>query len=342
MNTQLGDGKILVVGGAGYIGSHAVKTLSRRGYGVVTLDNLVYGHREAVKWGGFEHGDLGDRDRLRELFTQHAIAAVMHFAAFAYVGESVSDPAKYYANNVVNTIALLDTMREFGIDRFIFSSTCASYGEPRQIPIPEDHPQWPINPYGWTKLMVERVLSDYGRAYGLSSVAFRYFNAAGADPDGELGELHDPETHLVPLVIRAALGGAPLNVFGTDYPTPDGTCIRDYIHVSDLADAHVLGLERLLANRQTGLQVYNLGNGTGYSVKQVIETVERVSGKVVPHHFGPRRAGDPAQLVGSAAKAVSELGWQPRHASLEQIVETAWRWHRQGEFAGATAGAHHG
>lgn len=335
-------GKILVVGGAGYIGSHAVKALHQRGYEVVTLDNLVYGHREAVRWGAFELGDLGSRDLLQELFSRHSVSAVMHFAAYAYVGESVRDPAKYYANNVANTLVLLDAMREFGISRFIFSSTCATYGEPQQVPITEDHPQWPINPYGWTKLMVERALVDYAHAYGLDAVAFRYFNAAGADPDGDIGESHDPETHLLPLLLRAAMGGPPLNVFGTDYPTPDGTCVRDYIHVTDLADAHVLGLERLLARHDSkgSMEVYNLGNGAGYSVKEAIETATRITGREIPHVFGPRRPGDPAKLVGSAAKAIDELGWKPQFARLDQILETAWQWHQQGEFArsGATLG----
>ena len=319
-------GKILVVGGAGYIGSHAVKELNRQGYETVTFDNLVYGHRDAVKWGAFEEGDMADETRLRELFTSHEIAAVMHFAAYAYVGESVTDPEKYYFNNVAATLNLLKVMREFGVNKFIFSSTCATYGEPQVVPIPEDHPQNPINPYGMSKLMVEKVLADYNRAYGLKSIAFRYFNAAGADPDGEIGERHDPETHLIPLVMEAILGGRKLKIFGEDYPTADGTCIRDYIHVVDLARAHILGLERLLAGGESA--VYNLGNGNGYSVKQIIETTEKVSGRKVPYDVAPRRAGDPAALIGSAGKAITELGWKPEFADIDRIIETAWNWHR--------------
>ncbi|MNK75950.1 UDP-glucose 4-epimerase [compost metagenome] len=319
-------GKILVVGGAGYIGSHAVKELNRQGYETVTFDNLVYGHRDAVKWGAFEEGDMADETRLRELFTSHEIAAVMHFAAYAYVGESVTDPEKYYFNNVAATLNLLKVMREFGVNKFIFSSTCATYGEPQVVPIPEDHPQNPINPYGMSKLMVEKVLADYNRAYGLKSIAFRYFNAAGADPDGEIGERHDPETHLIPLVMEAILGGRKLKIFGEDYPTADGTCIRDYIHVVDLARAHILGLERLLAGGESA--VYNLGNGNGYSVKQIIETTEKVSGRKVPYDVAPRRAGDPAALIGSAGKAIAELGWKPEFADIDRIIETAWNWHR--------------
>lgn len=319
-------GKILVVGGAGYIGSHAVKELNRQGYETVTFDNLVYGHRDAVKWGAFEEGDMANESRLRDLFSAHEIAAVMHFAAYAYVGESVTDPEKYYFNNVAATLNLLKVMREHGVDKFIFSSTCATYGEPQVVPIPENHPQNPINPYGMSKLMVEKILADYGRAYGLKSIAFRYFNAAGADPDGEIGERHDPETHLIPLVIEALLGGRQLKIFGEDYPTADGTCIRDYIHVVDLARAHILGLERLLAGGESA--VYNLGNGAGYSVKQIIETAEKVSGRKVPYEVAPRRAGDPAALIGSAEKAISELGWKPEFADITRIVETAWNWHR--------------
>lgn len=318
---------ILVVGGAGYIGSHCVKELNRQGYRTVTFDNLVYGHRDAVKWGEFVEGDMSDLEALRRLFAQHRFAGVMHFAAYAYVGESVTDPEKYYFNNVVATLNLLKVMREHGVDTFIFSSTCATYGVPTEIPIPETHGQNPINPYGQTKLMVEKILADYRKAYGLRSIAFRYFNAAGADPEGEIGERHDPETHLIPLVLGAILGGPELKVFGDDYPTPDGTCIRDYIHVVDLARAHILGLERLLSGGDS--TVYNLGNGLGYSVKQVIETAERLTGRPVPFSMGPRREGDPPQLVGSAHKAIAELGWKPEFANLDQIVATAWNWHQK-------------
>lgn len=319
--------KILVVGGAGYIGSHCVKELNKQGYRTVVLDNLVYGHRDAVKWGEFVQGDMQDTALLDRLFTEHRIAGVMHFAAYAYVGESVTDPEKYYFNNVGATLNLLAAMRRHGVDKFIFSSTCATYGVPEQIPIPEDHPQAPINPYGATKLMVERILADYDRAYGLRSIAFRYFNAAGADAEGELGERHDPETHLIPLVFRALLGGPALKVFGDDYPTVDGTNVRDYIHVTDLAQAHILGLEQLLAGGASGR--YNLGNGNGYSNLQVIRMAEQVSGRTVPFSMAPRREGDPPMLVGTAAKAIAELGWQPRFASLEQIMATAWQFHRQ-------------
>lgn len=318
---------VLVVGGAGYIGSHAVKELARRGFHPVTYDNLVYGHRDAVTAGVFEHGDLGDAHRLTEVFRRHPIRAVMHFGAYCYVGESVSDPAKYWRNNVAAPLTLLDVMRAHGVDQFIFSSTCATYGEPVEVPIPETHPQRPINPYGATKLALERVLSDYARAYGLRSIVFRYFNAAGADPDGDIGERHDPETHLIPLVFDAVRTGTPVRVFGDDYATPDGTCVRDYIHVTDLARAHVLGLEKLRAGAPGG--AYNLGNGAGYSVKEVLQTVESVTGRRVPFTVAPRREGDPARLVGTSEKARRELDWNPAYPRLEQIVETAWAFYRR-------------
>jgi UDP-glucose 4-epimerase len=322
-----GKANVLVVGGAGYIGSHAVKQLAHAGYDTVALDNLVQGHREAVRSGAFEQGDMGDLAFVRDVFARHRVDAVMHFGAFAFVGESVTDPAKYYANNVAATITLLQAMRDASCRKIIFSSTCATYGEPERTPIPEDHPQRPINPYGRSKWMVEQILGDYGRAYALQSIIFRYFNAAGADPDGDIGEWHEPETHLIPLIFEAIRAGKPINIFGDDYPTPDGTCVRDYIHVVDLARAHVLGLEHLLAGGASG--IYNLGNGSGYSVKQVIETVERVTGKKVPITVGPRRAGDPAVLVGTSHRAVADLGWRPAFSQLEQIVETAWRWHQR-------------
>jgi UDP-glucose-4-epimerase GalE len=320
-----GKATVLVVGGAGYIGSHAVKQLAQAGYSVVTLDNLVYGHRDAVRAGDFEEGDMGNAAFVRDVFRRHTVDAVMHFGAYAYVGESVEQPSKYYANNVAATLVLLDAMREAGCSRLIFSSTCATYGEPEILPIPESHPQRPINPYGRSKWMVEQILGDYERAYGLRSISFRYFNAAGADPDADIGERHDPETHLIPLVFEAIRTGNPLMVFGDDYPTVDGTCVRDYIHVVDLARAHVLGLERLLAGGESG--VFNLGNGAGYTVRQVIETAERVTGRKVPFQLGPRRPGDPAVLVGASRKAINELGWQPAFGQLEQIIETAWRWY---------------
>lgn len=320
-----GRGTVLVVGGAGYIGSHTVKQLAHAGYTTVALDNLVYGHRDAVVAGAFEQGDASDLPFLRDVFSRHQIDAVMHFGAFTYVGESVTDPAKYYENNVVATLTLLRAMREAKVDKLVFSSTCAIYGEPDRLPLTEDHPTRPLSPYGRTKWMIEQILQDYDRAYALRSISFRYFNAAGADPDGDIGERHDPESHLIPLVFEAIRTGKPIQVFGDDYPTPDGTCVRDYIHVVDLARAHLLGLEQLLAGRGSG--AYNLGNGQGYSVREVLEAIERVSGKKVPYRIAPRRPGDPAVLIGSAQKAIAELGWRPSFAQLERIVETAWRFH---------------
>ena len=325
---------ILVTGGAGYIGSHAVKALQEQGFQVVILDNLVYGHPDLAEVNlpaKLTIGDISDRSFLDRLFSTTKIDAVMHFAAFAYVGESVTDPAKYYWNNVVGTMTLLDAMREHGITNFVFSSTCATYGVPDSIPITEEHPQRPINPYGAGKLAVERILQDYDTAYGLKSVIFRYFNAAGADPDGLLGEDHQPETHLIPLVLQAAAGKrAAVSIFGTDYDTPDGTCIRDYIHVTDLAQAHVLGLKYLL-DRQVS-QIFNLGNGSGFSVRQVIDTVRSVAGKEVPFEECPRRAGDPAVLIGSSIKARQILGWEPQYADLTTIIRHAWNWHQKRHF----------
>lgn len=318
---------ILVVGGAGYIGSHMCKYLSRHDYHPIVLDNLVYGHRQAVKWGTFVRGSTSDSGLLRKLFADYTIEAVMHFAAFCYVGESVTNPAKYYENNVVNTLALLEVMVEYRVSNFIFSSSCATYGEPVQIPIREDHPQKPINPYGKTKLMVEQILEDFRGAYGLESISLRYFNAAGADPEGELGEDHDPETHLIPLVLETALGKRPcIEIFGEDYPTKDGTCVRDYIHVEDLAQAHLLALERLFNGLPGG--VYNLGNGDGYSVKEVVEIARNVTGKPIPARVVEKRPGDPAVLVGSSEKAMDELGWRPQFPDLSTIVKTAWNWHK--------------
>ena len=322
---------ILVTGGAGYIGSHAVLALQQAGYEVVVLDNLVYGHRDIVdrvlKVELIE-GDTNDRALLDNLFSSRKITAVMHFAAYAYVGESVSEPAKYYQNNVVGTLTLVDAMRAAGIDKFVFSSTCATYGVPTTVPIPEDHPQDPINPYGMTKLMVEKILQDYSHAYNLRSVRFRYFNAAGADPEGRLGEDHNPETHIIPLVLLTALGKREsVSIFGTDYPTPDGTCIRDYIHVTDLAQAHVLGLEYLLKGGET--TVFNLGNGNGFSVKEVIETARQVTGREIPAIECPRRPGDPPALVGGSDRARAILGWDPQYADLTQILTHAWAWHQQ-------------
>ncbi|MBI5014312.1 MAG: UDP-glucose 4-epimerase GalE [Deltaproteobacteria bacterium] len=316
---------VLVAGGAGYIGSHAAKLLHQRGFHPVVVDNLVCGHRSAARWGTFVEADLADRDQIQAVLLEHRIRAVMHFAAHAYVGESVRDPAKYYRNNVANTLSLLEAMQAVESDLFLFSSSCATYGEPREVPIAEDHPQSPINPYGRTKLVVEGMLRDFETAYGMRHVSLRYFNAAGADPDGELGEDHDPETHLIPLVLEVARGARPhIAVFGTDYPTPDGTCVRDYIHVSDLAEAHVLALEHLLAGGES--RSYNLGNGAGYSVRQVIEGARRLTGHPIPALEARRRWGDPATLVGSSEKIRRELGWTPQLPGLDTILETAWRW----------------
>ncbi|MFM7600072.1 MAG: UDP-glucose 4-epimerase GalE [Pseudanabaena sp.] len=319
---------ILVTGGAGYIGSHAVKALQQVGYKVVILDNLVYGHQDIAETLGAELiiGDTNDRALLDRLFSDRQISAVMHFAAYAYVGESVTQPDKYYRNNVVGTLSLLEAMIAANIKTFVFSSTCASYGVPQQIPITEDHPQSPINPYGATKLMVERILQDFDIAYGLKSVIFRYFNAAGADSDGALGEDHDPETHLIPLVLQTAMGiREAITVYGSDYPTADGTCIRDYIHVTDLAEAHVLGLEYLLKGNKS--EIFNLGNGNGFSVKEVIDAAKQITGKPINVVMGDRRAGDPPALVGSSEKARAILNWQPKYADLNLILQHAWQWH---------------
>lgn len=325
-----GKPTILVTGGAGYIGSHTVLALKQAGFDVIILDNLVYGHRDLVEkvlQVELVVGDTGDRALLDDLFKTHDVAAVIHFSAYAYVGESVSDPAKYYRNNVLGTLTLLEAMLAASVKNFVFSSTCATYGVPEVVPIPEDHPQNPINPYGATKLMVERILSDFDVAYGFKSVRFRYFNAAGADPNGRLGEDHNPETHLIPLVLQTALGKREsISVFGTDYPTADGTCIRDYIHVSDLADAHVLGLEYLLKGGDS--EVFNLGNGNGFSVKEVIETAKLVTGKDIKVVECDRRPGDPPALIGSGDKAKKILGWHPQYSSLKEIITHAWQWHQ--------------
>ncbi|MBD2431675.1 MULTISPECIES: UDP-glucose 4-epimerase GalE [Fischerella] len=326
-----GKPTILVTGGAGYIGSHAVLALLQAGYEVLILDNLVYGHRDLVEkvlQVELVVGDTSDRVLLDQLFQSHDIAAVMHFSAYAYVGESVTNPAKYYRNNVVGTLTLLEAMQAASVNKFVFSSTCATYGVPQVIPIPENHPQNPINPYGATKLMVEKILSDFDTAYGFKSVIFRYFNAAGADPHGKLGEDHIPETHLIPLVLQTALGKREsISVFGTDYPTDDGTCIRDYIHVNDLADAHVLGLEYLLRGGDS--EVFNLGNGNGFSVKEVIETAKSITGRNIKVVECDRRPGDPPVLIGSSDKARKILNWQPKYSSLKEIITHAWQWHQQ-------------
>ena len=317
--------RILVTGGAGYVGSHAARLLNQSGHEVWVYDNLSQGHREAAIPGRLIVGELLDRKRLAELLREKRIEAVMHFAASALVGESVTNPAKYYQNNLVASLSLLDAMRDAGVSRIVFSSTTATYGAPRVVPITEDEPQQPINPYGFTKLAIERALSDYASAYGLAVAALRYFNAAGASPDGDLGEDHDPETHLIPLVLQVALGQREkIFIFGDDYPTPDGTCIRDYVHVDDLATAHLAALERLEPGQMMRL---NLGTGRGHSVREVVDTCRRVTGHPIPAEVSERRPGDPPELVADASRAFQQLQWQPRYADLETIVETAWRWH---------------
>jgi UDP-glucose-4-epimerase GalE len=317
---------VLVTGGAGYIGSHAAKALKQAGYRVIAFDNLVAGHRAAARFGELVEGDISDVAALRRTLGQHGIGSVMHFAAFLDVGESVANPVKYYRNNVGGALAVVEAMVAEGVPYFVFSSTCATYGEPNETPIAETHPQQPINSYGESKLTIERALPHFERAHGIRWVSLRYFNAAGADPDGEIGEDHSPEIHLIPRAIEAALGGRGLQVFGDDYPTPDGTCLRDYIHVTDLADAHVRALGALVDTGKSG--VYNLGTGRPNSVKEIITTVERVCGRQVPWTLAPRRPGDPAILYASAHKAQTELRWTPRFSDLDTIVGTAWTWHR--------------
>jgi UDP-glucose-4-epimerase GalE len=322
---------ILIVGGAGYIGSQTAKRVAQAGLAPVVFDNLVYGHRWAVKWGPLVEGDLADGALIARVLKEHAVTAVVHFAAYAYVGESVTHPRKYYRNNVAGTLNLLDAMVDAGVRDIVFSSTCAVYGEPVRVPIDEQHPRSPVNPYGETKLAIERALAWYQRAYPLRFAALRYFNAAGADPDGELGEDHAPETHLIPLAIAAARGGAPLQIFGTDYPTPDGTAIRDYIHVQDLAGAHVAALARLRDG--AGSLTVNLGTGRGCSVREVIAAVEKVSGKKVWAREAGRRAGDPPALVADPRLAAEVLGWRARLPDIEAMVEHAWRWTTREERA---------
>jgi UDP-glucose 4-epimerase len=317
--------KVLVVGGAGYIGSHMLQMLFDRGHEPVVFDNLSTGYRDAVPAGRLIEGDLADPAALDGLFAAHRFDGVMHFASFIQVGESVREPAKYYRNNIANTLNLLDAMHRHGVAHFIFSSTAAIFGEPDYVPIDEAHPRRPINPYGFSKFAIEQVLADYDRAYGLRSTCLRYFNAAGADPEGRLGERHEPETHLIPLVLQAASGRrSHIDVFGQDYDTPDGTCIRDYIHIVDLCEAHLLALDRLRAGAPSG--AYNLGNGNGFSVKEVIDASERVAGTPIARKYAGRRAGDPARLVADARRARTELGWQPRFADLDTIVRHAWVW----------------
>lgn len=326
-NTNRAEPKaVLVTGGAGYIGSHACKALSVAGYVPVVVDNLATGHASAVRWGPVEVGDLLDGDFLERVVRRYEPVAALHFAAFAYVGESVAEPRKYYRNNVVGSLRLLETLLDHDVRHVVFSSSCTTYGMPERLPIDEEHPQVPISPYGASKLMVERMLADFAVAYGSSYVALRYFNAAGADPDGEIGESHDPETHLLPLVIETALGRRPnVRVFGTDYPTPDGTAIRDYVHVTDLADAHVKALDYLLSGGTS--TALNLGTGRGYSVDEVIASVEAIAGRTVNVERGDRRAGDPPALVADATRARSVLQWTPVHSDLEEITRSALRWH---------------
>lgn len=325
---------ILVTGGAGYIGSHMVKLLVHRGHQVTVFDNLSTGHRDAVSAADFVEGDLRRRGHAARAFEGRQIDVVMHFAASCYVGESVQNPAKYYTNNIIGTLNLLEAMRTAQVNRLVFSSTCSTYGDPVSLPMSEDHPQRPVNPYGMSKLTVERAMADYGRAYGLDTVALRYFNAAGCDPEGELGERHDPETHLIPLILREALrvraGGNPedtqLRVFGDDFDTPDGSCVRDYVHIADLCAAHLLAMERLMGGKVAGFKAFNLGTGKGFSVKEIIETCRRVTGQDIRFRIASRREGDPARLVASASRARAELGWSPEFNELSDIVETAWRW----------------
>jgi len=318
---------ILVTGGAGYIGSHVVKELLRQGHQPIVYDNLQTGHRKAIKNSQFIEGDLADSERLRKAFRSFSFDAVMHFAADCQVGESVENPLKYFNNNVKNSLQLIEIMEEVKTKKFVFSSSAATYGEPKEIPIPEDHPCHPTNPYGETKWIFERVLQSFYENARLSYISLRYFNAAGADPEGELGEDHSPETHLIPICIRAALNNEPVSIYGTDYDTPDGTCIRDYIHVTDLAQAHILALKKLEQRGNSG--IYNLGNGNGYSVKEVIETVKKVTGRKLVSVGTPRRPGDPARLVASSEKIRKKLEWTPKYPGLETIIETAWQWHRK-------------
>src|SRR6476661_258913 len=320
--------RVLITGGAGYIGSHTAKLLAASGHTPIVFDDFTQGHDWAVKWGPLERGSLADQGRLREVFAAHKVEAVVHFAASALVGESMSQPTKYFRNNTVATLNLLDAMREAGVATIVFSSTCATYGDPVRVPIDETHPQAPVNPYGESKLMVEKMLRWYGEIHGLRWMALRYFNAAGADPDTEIGEDHDPESHLIPLVIGAARGTRPaVKILGTDYGTPDGSAVRDYVHVTDLGDAHLRAIDRLRTG--TASQAINLGTGRGHSVKEVIDTVARVGGRAVPAIESPRRPGDPPELVAAPTRARDVLGWTCRYPDIETIVRHAWVWHEK-------------
>lgn len=316
---------ILVTGGAGYIGSAAVEDLEKKGEKVIVLDNLVYGHREAVsEKTAFYEGDIGNRELIEQILTEHKVEACLHFSAYTYVGESTEQPQKYYENNFVQTLKLLEVLISKNVKKFIFSSTCATFGEPQYMPLDEKHPQFPVNPYGWSKFMVERVLADYDKAYDLKFVALRYFNACGATE--RCGEHHDPETHLIPLILFAAQGKRDsISIFGNDYPTPDGTAIRDYIHISDLSQAHLLALEHLRKGGDS--EFINLGNGTGFSVMEVIEAARKVTGKEIKAVPAPRRAGDPSHLIADSTKAHEVLGWNPQFPEIEKIIADAWKWH---------------
>ncbi|MGZ3495303.1 MAG: UDP-glucose 4-epimerase GalE [Thermodesulfobacteriota bacterium] len=316
---------ILVTGGAGYIGSHVVKELLHQGHKPIVFDNLQTGHREAIADALFIEGDLSDQEKRTEIFQANSIDGVMHFAGDCLVGESVQNPVKYFNNNVKNGLKLIEMIEQFNVRKFVFSSSAAVYGEPGEIPISEEHPCVPTNPYGETKWILERILQAFYDAGKLNFISLRYFNAAGADPEGDLGEDHSPETHLIPLVIKSAADGSSVPIYGTDYDTPDGTCIRDYIHVTDLARAHILALQKL--QREEKSAIYNLGNGNGYSVREVVETVKKVTGRNVVSVDSPRRPGDPARLVASSEKIRKQLGWNPEYPDLETIVQTAWEWH---------------
>ena len=321
--------RVLVTGGAGYIGSHACKELKKSGHEPITVDNLVYGHEWAVQWGPFHQINIHDTDRLQKIMKKEKVEAVMHFAAYAYVGESVQNPLKYYENNFSGTISLLTAMKKSGVRKFVFSSSCATYGMPKAQPITEQSEQNPINPYGQSKLMVERVLQDLARSGDIEPTALRYFNAAGADKDLDIGEDHDPETHVIPLAIEAALlPDRHLTIYGSDYPTPDGTCIRDYVHVTDLAQAHVKALEAS-PDKKSHWKAYNLGTGCGYSVQEIVDELGRILGREVKVRKGDRRPGDPPQLMADAKLAKKELGWEPQHSSLPQILESAARWYEK-------------